>query len=214
MSPVTYSCPISLSPPRVPVSTNEGITYDFLFLARSLLREENRDNPYFNPQLDPITRGLINTLIYNYTIKQLNDQLMEDVAPLTDEEKDAIDSFYIKLCVRYPTLKIYGLSKLDGMQIIDQRELYFAAQRGLVDDVCQLLAKPQVNLNQAMSDGATPFSIAVYKGHTDIVNVLLADNRLDPNRASNDGVTPLYIAAKNGHLGVVNALLFDNRIYP
>lgn len=101
-----YNCPISLYVPRVPVLTSEGITYDFVFIARSLLREVN------DAIFDPTTHGAIEVLIYNRALKELNDQQMDDVAPLNIEDKNEIAFLYRRLAHRYPALKIKGLNAL------------------------------------------------------------------------------------------------------
>jgi len=109
-----YTCSISGYAPRVPVITNETITYDFVSIAKSLLRGENTNNDSGNPLLDPGTRQPIDTLIYNRSIKDSNDELME-VVPLSDEETNEIASFYRRLTHRYHGLRIYGLHALKGM---------------------------------------------------------------------------------------------------
>ena len=225
-----YICPISLDAPRVPFITNEGITYDFVSIAGILLRE-NTDT--INPTLDPTTHRAIDTLIYNRSTKELNDALMDTVLPLSHEEKTEIASLYTRLISRYPSLKIYGIHTLEGMQALigapmpavqlapelqpnfvdadGRTSLYIAAKNGLVDVVRQLLVRYDVSPNQGMTlaraCGSTPLMAAAKKGHVPVALALLADPRVEPNQAKADGATALFIAAQNGHLTVISALL-------
>jgi len=232
-----YLCPISGSAPRVPVLTNETITYDFVSIALNLLRENTDNNPIFNfnLSLDPVTCKPIDTLTYNRSTKELNDALMEEVLPLSNKEKSEIASLYTQLTNRYPALKICGIHTLEGMQAIlgapmpatqivlrpefepnfvdedGRTALYLAAQEGLVDVVRRLLASDEVRPNQGMTlerlHGSTPLMAAVEKGHLLAVMTLLSDPRVEPNQAKADGATPLFIAAQQRHLPVVTALL-------
>jgi ankyrin repeat protein len=232
-----YICPLSLDAPRVPVITNEGITYDFVYIARSLLRE-NTDT--INPTPDPTTQGAIDTLIYNRSTKELNDALMDTVPPLSHEEKTGIASLYTQLISRYPALKIYGVHTLEGMQALigapmpasqlapelqpnfvdtdGRTSLYIAAQNGLVDVVRQLLMRDDVRPNQGMTlerlRGATPLIAAAEKGHVPVVLALLADPRVEPSQAKADGATALFVAAQKGRKPLVMTLLADQRVNP
>ena len=227
-----YNCPISMEPPRVPVITNEGTTYDFVPLALWLLRENTNHHPDFNPILDPKTRGAISVLIYNRATKELNDSLMDEVLPLSHEEKNEMASLSMQLTTRFPTLQIHGIHTLEGMQALigapitrpelapdfvgqdGRTSLYIAASEGLVIVVRQLLTRNEVNPNQANINGATPLFIAAQEGQLPVVTALLADPRIDPNLARTDGTTPLFIAAQEGQLPVVTALLAAPRIDP
>lgn len=235
-----YICPISLDAPKVPVITNEGITYDFVSISRSLLRENTNHHANFNPTLDPTTHRVIDTLIYNRAAKELNDLLMDAVLPLSHEEKREIALLYTQLISRYPALKINGIHTLDGMQaVIDaiklevvlaqqlqpnfvdadgRTSLYIAAKNGLVDVVRQLLMHDDVRPNQGMTlarlCGSTPLIAAAQYGHVPVALALLADPRVEPNQAKADGATALFMAILNGHEPVVMALLADPRIEP
>jgi len=226
----TYKCPISLDAPRVPVLTNESITYDFVSIAHHLLRENTDNHPDVNPMIDPLTRGAITFLTYNRSTKILNDDIMTEVLPLSDDEKNEIAQLYTRLTNRYPQLKIHGMHTLEGVQeLIDalaanialqlqlnpdymdedgQTSLFLAAQAGSVDIVRQLLTH-DLNPNQPWRT-LTPLYIAAQQGHLPVVNALLADERVLPNQADNHGLTPLFVAAYKGHLPVVNALLSNN----
>ena len=214
-------CPISLDTPRVPVITNEGITYDFVSIARSLLRENANNNAHFNPALDPVTHGAIDTLIYNRSTKELNDALIEAGLPLSHEEKTEIALLYTQLVGRYPALRICGLHTLEGMQafigapmpaihIAPQREVIVESFLDAVFDghlhVVTALLAAGADSNQAMTNGGTPLLIAVQEGHLHVVTDLLAAGA-DINQAMTDGGTLLFIAAQQGHLPVVTALL-------
>ena len=232
-----YICPISLDAPRVPFITNEGITYDFVSIAGILLRE-NTDT--INPTLDPTTHRAIDTLIYNRSTKELNDALMDTVLPLSHEEKTEIASLYTRLISRYPSLKIYGIHTLEGMQALigapmpavqlapelqpnfvdadGRTSLYIAAKNGLVDVVRQLLVRYDVSPNQGMTlaraCGSTPLMAAAKKGHVPVALALLADPRVEPNQAKADGATALFMAAQCGHEPFVMTLLADQRVNP
>jgi len=211
-----YTCPISHGCPRVPVITNEGITYNFVSLARNLLWENTRNIP-----LDPpTTDGAINILIYNHSTKELNDALMGAPLPLSNEEKTEIASLYTQLISRYPRLKIYGLHTLAGMQALIgapmpaiwfspqptllEKSLWDAAAEGNLHVVMAWLTAG-ANINQARTDGATPLFIAANNGHVTVVTALLAAGAA--LEAMIKGVTPLLAAAINEHLTVVTTLL-------
>ena len=216
-----YICPISFDAPRVPVITNEGVTYDFVFIARSLLRENTNHHADFSPMLDPTTHGAIDTLIYNRSTKELNDTLMGEVLPLSHEEQIEVASFYTQLVSRYPRLKIYGLLALEGMraligssmlavQLAPQRaviaqSLWDAAGNGLLP-VVKALLRAGAAINQAKTDGTTPLYIAAQNGHQPVVTVLLAAGAAI-NLTTTNGATPLLIASNQGHQPVVTALL-------
>ena len=230
-----YICPISLDAPRVPVITNEGITYDFIWIARSLLRGRAGT---INPTLDPTTHGVIDTLIYNRSTKELNDTLIEEVLPLNHEEKFEIASLYTQLTNRYPALKICGIHTLEGMQatldaahimlhpelhpyFVDEdgrTALYLAAQNDFVDVVYRLLASDKVRPNQGMTlaklRGSTPLIAAAERGHVQAALALMTDPRVDPNQARADGVTALFSAILQGHEPFVMSLLADPRVDP
>ena len=216
-----YICPISFDAPRVPVITNEGVTYDFVFIARSLLRENTNHHADFSPMLDPTTHGAIDTLIYNRSTKELNDTLMGEVLPLSHEEQIEVASFYTQLVSRYPRLKIYGILALEGMraligssmlavQLAPQRaviaqSLWDAAGNGLLP-VVKALLRAGAAINQAKTDGTTPLYIAAQNGHQPVVTVLLAAGAAI-NLTTTNGATPLLIASNQGHQPVVTALL-------
>ena len=216
-----YICPISWCIPRVPVITNEGITYDFVSIARNLLRVNTNNNPNFNSSLDPTTDRPIDTLIYNHAAKELNDTLMDEVLPLNHEEKTEIALLYTQLVCRYPALRIYGIHTLEGVQALigtlmpaiqiePQRaviveSLWDAACNGHLPVVTALLAAGAA-VNQTNANGATPLFISAQKGHLPVVTALLAAGAAI-NQTNANGATPLHIAARYGHRPVVTALL-------
>ena len=64
------------------------------------------------------------------------------------------------------------------------------------------------DVNQAMSNGATPLFIAAQNGHTETAKLLL-EKRADVNQAMSNGATPLYIAAQNDHRETVQLLITE-----
>jgi len=231
-----YNCPLSMDPPRVPVITNEGTTYDFIWIAKSLLRENTNNYPDFNPALDPNTHRTIDTLIYCRSTKELNDSLMDEVLPLSNEEKNEMASLYTRLINRYPALNIRGLHTLEGMQALigtprprldlqfdfvdpdGRTSIYIAALEGLVNVVRQLLTRTEVNPNQgttlARLRGSTPLIVAAKNGREQVVKALLASPRVDPNQANEDGETALFIAVQEGHVPVIRVLLANPNVDP
>ncbi|MDF1684374.1 MAG: ankyrin repeat domain-containing protein [Legionellaceae bacterium] len=238
-------CPISLMAPRVPVITNRGQTYDFVNIAQHMLQEEEKeeeDGPTPNAILDPVAKQAITTLIYNRQVKILNDAIIDEVTPLSIEEKQQIARFYTRLTHRYPELNIHGIHDLEGMQALiapptnnlipranmaplpqdnpyyvntkGQTSLYLAAHTGSIDLVRQLLILDAVDPNQADSSGITPLSIATLHDRLDVVNTLLDNERVNPNQAGSCGITPLLIAASRGRVDVVNTLLANERVNP
>ena len=230
-----YTCPISFEAPRVPVITNACVTYDFSYLAQWLLRNNTNTESNINIAIDPVTQENIDTFIYNRSTKDLNDALMDEVLPLSNEEKIEIASLYIQLIRRYPSLRIIGIHALEGMQVLietanvtlqrpefepgfvasdGQTSLYLAAEEGYINVVHVLLADTRVDPNEAMNDGSTPLMIAVQNRHINVVRALLADIRIDPTKAAYNGATPLFLAAQNGYTNVVHILLADTRVNP
>lgn len=71
----------------------------------------------------------------------------------------------------------------------------------------KLLDKPDILINQAMTNGITPLFFASLKGHTEIVALFL--NRKDCliNQATINGATPLLIASQLGHTEIVALLI-------
>ena len=73
----------------------------------------------------------------------------------------------------------------------------------------ELLAHPEINVNQADSDGWTSIIMAFFYGHAKVVTVLLAHPQICINQADTDGWTPLLRASQKGHVKVVEGLLAD-----
>jgi ankyrin repeat protein len=80
--------------------------------------------------------------------------------------------------------------------------LFSAIEFGHLDVVNKLLAHPDINITDTMTDGTTPLSFAAQGGYLDIVNVLLGQHKVDINAARTNGATPLSIAAAHGHVNV------------
>ncbi len=87
-----------------------------------------------------------------------------------------------------------------------------AAAEGHVLIVLELLAAPQLRINQEDDNGLTPLLIAVDRGHYAVVEALLSDSRTDVNKRDKYGLTALLIAMRNRNLAIVSLLLADPRI--
>ena len=70
-----------------------------------------------------------------------------------------------------------------------------------------LLARKEIQINQAENDGATPLLMACQKDHVKIVNALLARKEIQINQTTNEGDTPLIVASYLGNALAVKALL-------
>jgi ankyrin repeat protein len=57
-----------------------------------------------------------------------------------------------------------------------------------------LLARKEIQINQAGNDGATPLFIACQNSHVRVVNALLARKEIQINQPMNNGTTPLHVA--------------------
>jgi ankyrin repeat protein len=68
------------------------------------------------------------------------------------------------------------------------------------------LSKAGCDVNQAMSDGATPAYIAAYNGHTAALELLVKAG-CDVNRAIEEERTPAFAAAQGGHTVVLEILV-------
>jgi len=75
-----------------------------------------------------------------------------------------------------------------------------------------LLAKKQIQINQAANDGTTPLFMACQNDCVKIVNLLLARKDIQINQARDNGATPLLTACWYGHVNVVKALLAKKEI--
>jgi ankyrin repeat protein len=71
--------------------------------------------------------------------------------------------------------------------------------------VNKLLARKEIQINQAMNDGGTPLNIACQKGHVKVVKALLANKEIDINKDWK-GETPLACAIKKGHTEIAALL--------
>lgn len=228
---LTIQCPISLAPIKIPVITNNGITYEFEEIARHLLSGNITD---------PVTRGEITTII-------LNRVILDPVLTLSSLEKNMLATYQAKLAIKWPSISIHGLESFEGMQHfawidempplymaavsndielvqrlldcgVDPNQatigdgataLHFAAWHGCVEIVQILLQAPGINRNQTMiANGATPFYAAVAANRSAVVDVFLNTPGIHINQARTDeGSNPLCIAAVCGHTGIVQRLL-------
>lgn len=95
-----------------------------------------------------------------------------------------------------------------GVYTIDLgRALYKAAQKGHVEVVKLLLARPGVEVNFLESDRRTPLSWAAGEGHETLVKLLLAHPDVDVNLKDLHKQTSLSWAAAEGHEAIVKLLL-------
>jgi len=72
-----------------------------------------------------------------------------------------------------------------------------------------LLAREDIQINQAAKDGATPLYTTCAKGHVDVVRLLLARKEIDINKEYK-GCTPLKIAQGNKFTKIVALLQQHN----
>ena len=72
-----------------------------------------------------------------------------------------------------------------------------------------LLARKEIQINQAEIDGATPLYMACHEGHVKVVKALLTNKEIDINKQFK-GWTPLKIAIERGHTEIA-ALLKQHR---
>jgi ankyrin repeat protein len=75
-----------------------------------------------------------------------------------------------------------------------------------------LLARKEIQINQAANDGQTPLGVACCYGRVDVVKLLLARPEILINKAKNNGSTPLYGACYWGKVEVVRLLLTNKDI--
>jgi ankyrin repeat protein len=68
-----------------------------------------------------------------------------------------------------------------------------------------LLARKEIQINQATENGVTPLFCACQDGHVDVVRLLLARKEIQIHPAA-DGTTPLFMASLNGHNEIVTLL--------
>lgn len=102
-SPEEYDCPISHQPMRLPVITNNALTYDFVSVAEWLCAHQGKNT---DPGVGnrPIKALIVNRIMRNNSIT------------LSLEEKTKIAEYCVKLNVRYPKIDISTITVLDGIQ--------------------------------------------------------------------------------------------------
>ena len=92
--------------------------------------------------------------------------------------------------------------------------LHWAATRGWLNIVQQLLDKYDFHPMCKRNDGATPLPCACERGHLDVVQYLITECKSDPMCKTNDGATPVHAACYNGHLNVVQYLITECKCDP
>ena len=81
---------------------------------------------------------------------------------------------------------------------------------GLQNAVSTLLARPDITIDVAGSDGRTALFVACQNGETAVARMLLAAGA-DADLSDGDGITPLWMATQNSHEAVVDALLKEGK---
>jgi ankyrin repeat protein len=146
---------------------------------------------------------------------------IERTDPTDKSYLDRYDTFCISAVLPSVTVNCLApyLTKITKFEntlslVMSQSFLCLASWHGDFEGVTELLARIDINPNQATIDGVTPLFMAAEKGHLEVVKALLARIDINPNQAMSNGATPLFIAAQNGHLEVVKALLALDGIDP
>ncbi len=143
------------------------------------------------PPSDPIMQGLMTF----YNKNKSNSGAADSIVSI--DKLQQIERNRAAISIMLPEEKTRLLHALCGSrEVIDH-----------MVKVKMLLADPHVDVNQAMTDGATPLHTASQIGHLPVVKMLLAAPHVDVNQAMEDGATPLCYASQTGHLLVVKALL-------
>ena len=99
-------------------------------------------------------------------------------------------------CFRVLGLVVVDKSRLVVKQIMDINDLCKACLEGDKEQVEDIIAKGEVDVNKNNTNGRAPLICAVMKEHSMIVEVLLdcKETRLDVVDESNDGWTALHWA--------------------
>ena len=92
--------------------------------------------------------------------------------------------------------------------------LHWAAAKGWLNIVQQLLDKYEFHPMCKNNYGETPLPVACYNGHLDVVRYLITECKCDPMCKRDDGYTPLDSACYNGHLDVVRYLITECKCDP
>ena len=92
--------------------------------------------------------------------------------------------------------------------------LHWAATRGWLNIVQQLLDKYEFHPMCRRNDGATPLHDASYNGQLDVVQCLVTECKCDPMCKDNAGILPLHLACQSGRLDVVQYLVTECKCDP
>lgn len=94
----------------------------------------------------------------------------------------------------------------------ETEKLFLAVQSNNHEEIKQLCAQDETDINAKSSNEATVLHIAAWKGYLESVQVIL-ENKGDPNIIGRGQSTPLHYAANCGHFEVVKELLAHGAIY-
>lgn len=90
----------------------------------------------------------------------------------------------------------------------DNDHLIYAARKGKLEKVKQLLESPDIDINyHEPAYLETPLHAAAANGHLEIVKLLLADPHIKANECDRYGYTPLMNAAYGDSIPVINEIL-------
>ena len=87
--------------------------------------------------------------------------------------------------------------------------LHWAATRGWLNIVQQLLETYEFHPTCKTNNGFLPLHSACQNGHLDVVQYLITECNCDPMCKSNNGFLPLHSACQNGHLDVIQYLITE-----
>jgi len=106
------------------------------------------------------------------------------------------------------SLKVYVEDKK-----VDVADLYmplhFAACKGHVK-VMELLLHTDLNINERVDRGLTPFIIACLNGHTEVVNLMITSSKeygIDLNACCDRGWTVFFLACLKPHMEIVKLMV-------
>jgi len=90
--------------------------------------------------------------------------------------------------------------------------LHHACRHQQVEVARFLLGHPNIQVNAANKNWATPFLVVCHNGNMELAKLFLADPRVLVNVKQIQGANPFYMACAEGQMEVVSLLLKDMRI--